>query len=225
MRLGVIVTYRAVRQSDGSVVASDKFLAEMDAYASRWPGPVDVFLGTTSVKTDVLGLSSVPEPAGNLTYHPIEPDRFGFDAIDPLPDVLMSAIDVPLNTIPRQCRDLPVATVVAVEVTFKTRLQQILVERSGLRRRLGGMKWNLEQEARIRGAVRNADGFQANGYPALKAYGKPASSSMVYWAAFRISNLSKATEPVSYIFNVRLYCSVSGFCLTYPKSISVLRNL
>ncbi len=180
MRLGVIVSYKVAQQRDGGVLASDKFLAEMSAYGDRWPGPVDVYVATTPATDEVLGSSPLPEPTGNLSYFAVEPHKFGFDSINPLPDVLLSAIDAPLHLVAKRAKGLPVATVVAVEYTFKTRFQQVAAEHDNLRGRLGGLKWNVGQEARIIGALRNADGLQANGYPAFNYYKRFSKSAMVY---------------------------------------------
>jgi len=127
-----------------------------------------------------LGSSPLPEPTDNLSYFAIPPEKFGFDVINPLPDVLFSAVDAPLHLVAKRAKDLPVATVVAVEYTFKTRFQQTAAERDDLKGRLGGLKWNVGQEARIIGAIRNADGLQANGYPAFNHYKRFSKSPMVY---------------------------------------------
>ncbi|MFV2039638.1 MAG: glycosyltransferase [Acidimicrobiales bacterium] len=218
VRLGVIVTYRVARHDDGSITASDKFLAEMAAYAERWPGPVDVYVATTASNSEVLGASPLPEPEGNLSYFAVAPEDFGFAAIDPLPDVLLTAIDAPLHTVPKLCRNLPVATVIAIEYTFKTRFQQALVERPDVVGRLGGLKWNLGQEARIIGAARNADGLQANGHPAFRHYGRFNKNSMLYLdsraaesqmpspdhVAARVATLGAGDRPVRVAFTGRL---------------------
>ncbi len=180
MRLGIIVTYRATRDPDGVITASDKFLAEMSAYAERWAGPVDVYVAITDLVFEVLGTSPLPEPEGNLAYHAVPEEEFGFGVIDPLPDVLMTAVDDPLHKVPKLCRDLPVATVAGVEYTLKTRFQVTTATRPDLKGRLGGLKWNIGQEARILGAIRHADGLQANGYPAYEYYGRFSKSAMVY---------------------------------------------
>jgi colanic acid/amylovoran biosynthesis glycosyltransferase len=180
MRLSVILTYRAARRPDGTVTASDKFQAEMRAYAERWPGPVDVYLAVAETDTEILAASELDDSLQNLTYHVIPNEQFGPDVIADVPDVLFAAIDVPLHNIPRLYRDRPTATVVAVEYTFRTRLQQNLVERGDLKGRLGGLKWNIGQEKRILNAVRFSDGFQANGYPALDLYRWFNDNAMVY---------------------------------------------
>ena len=180
MRLGVIVSYRAARQPDGTVTASDKFMAEMRAYADRWPGPVDVHLAVLDTNTEILGSSPVQEVDENLTYHLVPDGRFGLGCIEQLPDVLLAAIDRPLHTIPKELAESPTKTVVAVEYTFKTRWQQNLAERADMKGRLGGLKWNLGQEARIINAVRQADAFQANGYPAHDQYARWNDNSLVY---------------------------------------------
>ena len=180
MRLGVIVTYRAVRQPDGTVTASDKFQAEMRAYAERWQGPVDVYLAVRDVDTEILGSSPVDQGRDNLTYHLVDDHDFGLGCIQVMPDVLFAAVDAPLHTIPRDLASSPTRTVVAVEYTFKTRWQQNLAERADWKGRLGGLRWNLGQEARIIGALRHADGFQANGHPAHDLYSRWNANSMVY---------------------------------------------
>ncbi len=180
MRFGAILTYRAARHPDGTITVSDKFLAEMRAYAERWPGPVDVYVGVTDTSDEVMGSSVLPEPEGGLTFHAVPEEQFGFDSIAELPDVLFSAVDAPLHVVPKRCRDLPTATVVAVEYTFKTRTQQIFSERTDLKGRLGGIKWNATHEANIMRAVRNADGLQANGHPAYDYYRRYNKNSMVY---------------------------------------------
>lgn len=180
MRLGVMVTYKATRHPDGSVTASDKFLAEMQAYAERWPGPVDVYLATIDETREVLSTSALPAASRDLAYHVTPIESFGFDNVTVMPDVVLSAVDAPLHVVPKRCRELPVATVVGVEYTLKTRLQMLRVQRSDLKGRVGGLKWNLEQEARIVNAVRHADGLQANGYPALDWYGRFSDNAMAY---------------------------------------------
>ncbi len=218
MRLGAILTYKAARHPGGEVTVSDKFLAEMQAYADRWPGPLDVYIGLTDTSDEVLGSSMLPQPTEALRFHTFEANTFGFDVIEQLPDVLLTAIDAPLHLVPKRCRDIPTAAVMAVEYTFKTRTKQIMAERQDLKGRLGGMKWNLTQEAHIVGAARAASGIQANGYAAYNYYRRFNSNTIVYLdnrayesemptvqqVSERIENTFSAKQPLRLAFTGRL---------------------
>lgn len=197
MRLGVMVTYKAGRRPDGSVTASDKFISEMNAYAERWPGPVDVYLASIEQNREVMSVSTLPSSARDLTYHVSPVESFGFRNVSVLPDALLCAVDAPLHLVPKRCKDLPVATVVAVEYTLKTRLQMLGVQRSDLKGRLGGLRWNMAQEARIISAVRAADGLQANGFPALDRYGRHSDDAMAYLDSRAFEASMPAAEQVT----------------------------
>lgn len=81
-----------------------------------------------------------------------------------------------------------------IEYIVETRRQIIFLDRTrSLPRKIYALLWMLRQEHRRRRAFRLADGIQANGYPAMQAYG-PMNPNTVMYLDNRVGEQLLATE-------------------------------
>lgn len=168
----------------GAMIAGRPFLHRifhegMLYYSRAWDGPV-------------TGL--VRERAGAFPLgRPVDPETLPF-AIRMLPQgrrpgpedirghdiVLCSADNHEYLHVAGICARLGVRLVHIIEYTFETRMQILRLDRRGFSGTLRGMIWHLGQEWRRRRAFAMADGLQANGYPAMQAYGARSRNAMMY---------------------------------------------
>ena len=168
---------------DGQLWLDRKFKDGMGAYCERWRGCVRVVMRVQ----DVAALS----PFGAWRWDPADAP-FTLDLIEPgqtltasqLKDVdvlLASADDYRQLDAAALCRTLPTACLYVIEYTLRTRLDMERHSSTPFLKKLKTAIWHLRNERRIVRAMRLADGIQANGSPAFKAYGAGSSSALLYW--------------------------------------------
>ncbi len=166
----MLPTAPVIREPDGTLYLDDKFVSGTEYIRRVWGGPLHVILR---------------ESAGRFAFgRSVDPATLGFtlevvpqgSAINPAVadghDVVMLAADSHLDLdFATQAKGRRARTVYAIEYTLGTRLRIAMLDRGrNLAQRLWSCSWNVRQEMRRRRALRDADGVQVNGYPALDAY-------------------------------------------------------
>lgn len=156
---------------DGALLRLDvKFVEGMRAHCAHWPGPLRciVWAGKGAIpfgaeySRDDLEFDLVILPQGA---------RLSAEHFHGAAAVLAAADSAEVLGIVPMVRAAGAKLVFAVEYTLETRLRIVaLDETRSLPRKLWSMLWNLYQEPRRRAAFKQADGVQANGYPAFDAY-------------------------------------------------------
>jgi glycosyltransferase involved in cell wall biosynthesis len=159
-----------IREPGGTLFLDNKFVSGTEFIREAWGGPLHCILRESSgrfafgssVDPETLGFGISVVPAGA----PVDP------AVADAHDVVLLAADSHLDLdFATLARGRRAKTVYAIEYTLGTRLRIAMLDRErNLARRLWSCGWNVRQEFRRRRALREADGVQVNGYPALEAY-------------------------------------------------------
>lgn len=95
--------------------------------------------------------------------------------------VLASADDYRQLSLFKKYPSLKKNIVYVLENTFRTRLEIILSEKRNWMKILGGVKFLILNELRIRRALKKCAGLQANGYPAYMNYNKYCANSIYFF--------------------------------------------
>lgn len=183
-----------LQQQDGLIRMDDKFVAGLDRFAEGWGGPVRLVMRRSGA---ALPFSRPVDPADLPCALDI------IDAHAPIPDEALRGASVVLATaddhrqldLAPRCRTAGVPLVYAIEYTLRTRLAVAAVDHARNPLRLArSWQWLAAQEIRLRRALRAASGLQANGYPAMAAYGGLNARSCLYLDS-RSRPEDMATEP------------------------------
>ena len=176
----VMVPSVHVMMRDGQMWMDDKFVAGLHLFAREWGGPTRVVLRRG---TGTLPFAS-PVTAADL---PGELRLIAEDAAITADDlrgarvVLGTADDHRQLDLARLCADVGARLVYAIEYPLQTRLAVARLELARRPLRLArSVQWLLTQELRLRRALRAADGVQANGFPAMAAYGGLTGDMCLY---------------------------------------------
>lgn len=191
--LVLVPSVHAIRE-DGRIRMDDKFVAGLHLTARDWGGPMRVVMREG---TGTLPFSRVVAPEDlpcALTLiaadAPVLPGHLEGAAV-----VLGAADDHRQYDLPAACRTAGVKLVYAIEYTLGTRLAVARLEGSRNPLRLARrIQWTLSREMRLRRALRSADGLQANGYPAWRAYGGLTANGCLYLDNRSLPE-TMATEP------------------------------
>ncbi|CUX81558.1 MAG: family 4 glycosyltransferase [Roseibaca calidilacus] len=192
-RLVIYSSAPAQQRADGLWLDA-KFVQGMERHVAEWPGPVSV----------VLRDAGLPLPFG--VHCP--PGSLGFDlAIVPRRaavaphlgrDVALlaaAADDHEALDFPALAQALGAKLVYVLEYTLGTRLRIVWMDRTrNPLRRARSALWTLQQERRLRRALRVADAVQFNGYPAYDAYRGLVRDAHLYLDN-RLSAAMLATAP------------------------------
>lgn len=162
----------------GEVILDTGFVEGMKLHCQLWPGRVCCVLRR--------GAGAISE---GMRYHP---SRLGFDllVLDPtetLPEVLLDEAslvycaldDMTYLDLHRRMTGRLARLVHTVEQPLAGRITDALAHPS-LRRRIGGVLWNLRREGRFRHALSNAAGAHFNGFPAWDSYRRLNARAIVY---------------------------------------------
>jgi colanic acid/amylovoran biosynthesis glycosyltransferase len=146
-----------------------KFAEGMALYATLWGGPVGCLLreGAAAIPFGTLrDPAALPFSVALLAPgEPVRPEHVAGHGL-----VMGSADSHHLLGAAAACRAAGVPCLLGIEYTLGTRLRVALLERRSLAQGLWSALWNLRTELRRRAAMRLADGLEANGYPAFRAY-------------------------------------------------------
>ena len=157
-----------------------KFVEGMRFYCSLWAGPVECLLsGAPSAIPFAVDCSPADLPFGLRVLSPREEITAG--ALVGVDVVLCSGDSHAYLDLADLCADLPTRIYYIIEYILETRLQIIRLDRNvSTIRKLWRALRILNQERLRRMAFRKADGLQANGYPAAKAYGVVNANTLLY---------------------------------------------
>ncbi|HEX7686775.1 MAG TPA: glycosyltransferase [Burkholderiaceae bacterium] len=168
---------------DGELWLDRKFKDGQDEFAARWPGRIKAVM-------DVVDLPAMPAfgacrwtGAGEAWSLELIPrgEAFGRHHIAGA-DVLLASADSPRKLVaPDLCRGVGTACVMAIEYTLRTRLDMLRQAPMTPLKRLKTLAWHLRNEPRIRRALRECDGVQANGQAAFDAYTRGRPHGLLYW--------------------------------------------
>jgi len=189
----LIVSSAPAAVADDGVFLDRKFVEGMKLYSDTWNGRVGCILKKQNAGFP-FGQHYCPEkldfdinivPMG----HEIDTgDVDGYDLILLCGDSYdqLGAADI--------CRKLGKQFVYTIEYTIRTRRQIIFLERDkSIMRKVYSLFWMYGTELRRVRAFRMAAGIQANGFPAMRAYGAINMHSMMYFDS-RIDGQLLATE-------------------------------
>ncbi len=179
-RLLMLPTAPVIETGNGTISLDVKFAEGMQHSCKIWPGRIDCILRK--------GAESIPFGG---TYQVADLD-YGLQVIDEedviSPDMLRD-YDVVLGAgdshhdlhITDHGAEADAKIIYAIEYTIGTRLQIALMDPTrNWPRRLYSAFWHLRKERLRRRAFRQADGIQANGYPALNAYRSMNANTLLY---------------------------------------------
>ncbi|MEM6739441.1 MAG: glycosyltransferase [Pseudomonadota bacterium] len=177
----VVVSNVGARRADGTLFLDRKFATGMEAYAALWPGPVCCVL--PQAKESGPFAATFDQDKLSFAVHLVDPGR----GLAPPEEGLAAAAVVLASGDAAQGIALVAAVtasgaklVYTIENTLKTRLQILFLEGGSLAHRMKEVLAALYLEVRRRRAFGRADGLQANGYPAWRAYGAGHASGMSY---------------------------------------------
>lgn len=168
-RLVIYATAPSQQRADGLWLDA-KFVQGMERHVAEWPGPVSVVLRDLGASVPF----GVHCPPGSLGFDLAVIPR-GAPIAPCLADdtVLLAATadDHEALDFAQVVRPRGVKLVYVLEYTLGTRLRIVHMDQSrGKVRRLRSALWTLQQERRLRRALRAADAVQFNGFPARDAY-------------------------------------------------------
>ncbi len=160
-----------------------KFRDGMEAYCERWRGRVRVIMRVEDVEAlPPFGAWQWDASSAPFELDVIEPGRtLTVQQLHGVDVLLGSADDYRQLDAAAQCKSLPTACIYVIEYTLRTRLDMERHASTPLLKKLKTAFWHLRNERRIVRATRLADGIQANGSPAFKAYGPGSPSALLYW--------------------------------------------
>ncbi len=170
-RLVLIASAPVIDLGGGRVRLDTKFVEGMRLQSDLWGAPVTAMLwkGADNVpfgadyNIDALGFPvRLLDKDAALTAAMFD----GYDIVAAAGDLHL-ALDLPFLWRGKQRPKI----VYAIEYTLQTRLDIIRLDRDrGVLRKMRSALWTIRQERRREAAFRAADGVQANGFPAFKAF-------------------------------------------------------
>jgi Glycosyltransferase len=169
-----------VIERDGKLLLDKKFVEGMRLHCQMWPGPVTCILRR--------GAEHIPF-GGQYERRDLGFDITLLESEEPIGERALTGVDVVLCAgdahdvlhLADLGRRLGIKVIYTIEYTLETRLRIAAMDKGrSLARRVYSMLWNIRHEYRRRRAFRLADGIQANGYPAMAAYGRLNRNSIMY---------------------------------------------
>ena len=183
MSLAILPALTAGRVSDGSVRLTHKFIDGMKLYAEYWPGPVITYMEESEKRT-----SNLDEVEVNPSDLP-----FGCELVsykDPNIGDLLAKHEVVMGSCSHRqthlsalCRSIGVPFLFVSEFSLKTEWQIICANTKNPVLRLRRLWWIVNQERRMRQAVRLAAGMQCNGTPTYEVYSKINPRCLLFFDA------------------------------------------
>lgn len=165
---------------DGKPFLDIKFIEGMRFYSDLWDGRVSCLLKQRD-NTFPFGQSYDQDqlPFG-LTLLPAK-KTIGAEDINDSDIILCGGDNHEHLHLADICRAAQKKLVFIIEYIPETRRQIIFLDPArSLPRKLYSLLWTMKQERRRRRAFRQADGIQANGYPAFSVYSSMNSNTMMY---------------------------------------------
>ncbi len=190
----VMVPSVHVMMRDGQMWMDDKFVAGLHLFAREWGGPTRAVLRQGTGTLPFSSPVTAADLPGELRLIPADADITAED-LRGARVVLGTADDHRQLGLARLCADVGARLVYAIEYPLRTRLAVARLELARRPLRLArSVQWLLTQELRLRRALRGADGVQANGFPAMAAYGG-LNGNMCLYLDNRSERKTMATAP------------------------------
>jgi colanic acid/amylovoran biosynthesis glycosyltransferase len=194
MSLAILPALAAGSGANGNVRLTQKFIDGMNLYAEYWPGRVVAYLERND------------DRSSNLDEVDVNPSdlSFGYEIVsytDPKMGELLAKHEAVLGStdayrqIPLAdlCRSLGVPFLFTSEYSFNTKWQIICAGTNNPVRRLRRLWWSMNQERRLRQAIRIASGIQCNGTPTYDDYSKLNSRRLLFFDT-RVAESMLVTE-------------------------------
>ena len=181
----LLPSLRADKDASGRVRLTGKFITGVEAFQSRWAGPVRVVMeprpGATENLDDVLvDPASLPWKIDVMRY---EGDRF--ERLLSQAGIILGGLGHRQNGIAERASQLGVPFVTTAEYSLPTRLQIADAEARpgsvGRLRRLRRGAWERGQERANLRSVTAAAGVQANGAPTYEAYAPHNERTLLFF--------------------------------------------
>ncbi len=194
MKQLLVISSAPAQVTPDGVVLDKKFLEGMRSYCAGWSGSVHCILQKSG--TVPFGTTVDPSALPFTLQMPGAETQLSRELLSQYDVILCSGDNFRYFYLADLCRDLPVRLYYIIEYILETRLQIVQLD-AGLSplRKLKAMLWTLRQELHRRRAFRQADGLQANGYPADAAYrGLNANTVLYLDNRVRLADMATDTE-------------------------------
>ena len=176
----VMVPSVHVMMRDGQMWMDDKFVAGLHLFAREWGGPTRVVLRQGSATLPFASPVTAADLPGELRLI-AEDAPISAEDLRGAQVVLGTADDHRQLDLAPLCGAVGARLVYAIEYPLQTRLAVARLDLARRPLRLArSVQWLLTQELRLRRALRSAHGVQANGYPAMAAYGGLNDDTCLY---------------------------------------------
>jgi len=178
----MIVPSVPVWQMNGDVFFDRKFHDGILSYCDNWDGTVHLIMRIAESKPPEFGL--VVYDAGIFPAELIvveEGDEVLTEHLKKANVVLASGDNFKNLHLSAITKKLGVKTIYDIENILETRFQIINLSDVSQWQKVKSLVWNVLTEVKRRKAFRLADGIQANGMPAYKAYSKQVGNSLLYF--------------------------------------------
>jgi glycosyltransferase involved in cell wall biosynthesis len=170
----------AVRNSDGTVTLTQKFVDGMNRYREFWTGPIRVLMEPSAFETSNLDNVRIRPQDLSFGLEIVHFDSSRLAVALQGSAVVMAGVDR-TGLLGRLCRSLGVGLVYNFETSLKTRLQIMLASTRNPLRRLRRAVRECNAEGRNLLAVREATGIQCNGTPTYDAYRRFNPKPLLYF--------------------------------------------
>lgn len=191
----------------GGFMLTKKFLEGLDAYRTRWPGPVSVHLVQQEHRDRHMDAVEVQPGDTSIDVRAFDPrDSSAYEALfDGAAVLLVTLVDRNLELI-NAALDQGVAVVLVTEQNRRTRREIIRAENSNPVLRWRRQWWSNRIERRYVDAVAAATGVQCNGTPTFDAYHAINANPLLYFD----SRLTESLLPAQAAIDARLDQLTSG---------------
>ncbi len=170
-----------------------KFVEGMRLYTELWGGPVSCILKLRDEPSPFGRLINLAELPFKLILLPYDKDITADDVVG-TNVVLASGETHEYFNLPSVCRDAGAKLIYIIENIPKTRRQIILLEQDRpLFKKFYSILWVMNQEMKRRRSFKQADGIQANGYPAYRLY-RFINKNTILYLDNRLSQKISSTE-------------------------------
>ena len=171
-----------VWQINEQIYFDKKFYDGFAKYIEMWPGGVVLAIRVSFNNPSKFGL--VPYESKNFNAKLIRleaNEKINEKHLQDINVVLASADNQQNHHISQLCKTLNISCVYTIEYIFETRLQIARIESKNFWQKFKTSVWLYQNELKLRRALRNSDGIQANGVPAYSAYAQPCKTNLLYF--------------------------------------------
>jgi glycosyltransferase involved in cell wall biosynthesis len=168
---------------DGALVLDRKFKDGMDAWCEAWPGRVVAMMDVVDIATfPPFGADPFVAGQSRFELRPLAPDQSVTAADLRSVDLLLASADDHRQLASADLSaEAGIPCIMAIEYTLKTRFGFLRYSQASLFKKMKTAVWLLLNERRVKSTLGRAQGMQANGNPALRAYANSMNSPMRYF--------------------------------------------